>query len=295
MLRNLRCLRPVLINTTPIANQSVKSALRSSTVLKKVRICGAFDTRFCHSRKSSSADHHEKQDNDEEEPITDDDIKALILEESLQFVSKYGWSIDALSEGAIAVGYPGVAHGMFERGGGDLLHFFVAKCNRKLAEHLAEEAKQIAEHPDLPKKKVSHIIRDAIEFRLRLIIPYINHWPRAMALTAVPSNTLEHFKNLSILMDDIWYHAGDKSTDMDWYSKRLTLLALYKSTEMHLIQDSSPDFEDTWKFLDNRMADLNTFSKSTSSIGTVATSMGDVASAAFTVGRNMMGLNNTNR
>ena len=58
------------------------------------------------------------------------------------------------------------------------------------------------------------MIRDALEARLRMIIPFIEQWPQAMALMVVPSNTKEHFSNLSQLMDDIWYHAGDRSVDV---------------------------------------------------------------------------------
>jgi hypothetical protein len=38
------------------------------------------------------------------------------------------------------------------------------------------------------------------------------------------------------LVDSLWHFAGDKSTDMNWYSKRLSLLAIYKSTELAMMQ-----------------------------------------------------------
>ena len=63
-------------------------------------------------------------------------------------------------------------------------------------------------------RRTSAFIRNALETRLRMIIPYADTWPQAMALTAIPSNTLEHFSNLSQLMDDIWYYAGDRSADV---------------------------------------------------------------------------------
>ena len=41
-----------------------------------------------------------------------------------------------------------------------------------------------------------------------------------------------------------------QSTDMNWYTKRLTLLAIYKSSELAMMNDKSDDFKETWEFLD---------------------------------------------
>ncbi|XP_033114458.1 ubiquinone biosynthesis protein COQ9-A, mitochondrial-like [Anneissia japonica] len=220
MLKNLTRLRPVVLNLARPRQIIVKTTLSGNFNKVGQGLCRLISVRYCHNEKTSSPNNTDTEtdssnhDSAEEETITEDDIKAHILVESLNFVETHGWSIEALAEGAKAVGYPGVAHGMFERAGGDLVHYFVAQCNKSLAERLAKDAKETEENPDLPNRKVSQIIRDAIEMRLRMIIPYVKHWPQAMALTAVPSNTIEHFKNLSKLMDDIWYYAGDNSADV---------------------------------------------------------------------------------
>ena len=43
---------------------------------------------------------------------------------------------------------------------------------------------------------------------------------------------------------------------MNWYSKRLLLAAVYKSAEIYMIQDQSPDKVDTMKFLERRLGDF---------------------------------------
>lgn len=43
---------------------------------------------------------------------------------------------------------------------------------------------------------------------------------------------------------------------MNWYTKRAALTGIYNTTELVMLQDSSPDFEDTWNFLDNRIQDV---------------------------------------
>lgn len=43
---------------------------------------------------------------------------------------------------------------------------------------------------------------------------------------------------------------------MNWYTKRAALTGIYNTTELVMLQDSSPDFQDTWNFLDNRIQDI---------------------------------------
>lgn len=43
---------------------------------------------------------------------------------------------------------------------------------------------------------------------------------------------------------------------MNWYTKRAALTGIYNTTELVMLQDSSPDFQDTWNFLDNRIQDM---------------------------------------
>lgn len=43
---------------------------------------------------------------------------------------------------------------------------------------------------------------------------------------------------------------------MNWYTKRAALTGIFNTTELVMIQDSSPDFQDTWSFLQNRTQDV---------------------------------------
>jgi len=43
---------------------------------------------------------------------------------------------------------------------------------------------------------------------------------------------------------------------MNWYTKRAALTGIYNTTELVMLQDSSPDFQDSWTFLDNRIQDV---------------------------------------
>merc|ERR1712127_340224 len=80
-------------------------------------------------------------------------------------------------------------------------------------------------------------------------------------MTFNPSYALQSIENLLRLCDEIWYQLGDNSVDFNWYSKRLILAAIYKSTEFFMLQDKSENYIDTIKFLDNRLKDHGEFHK----------------------------------
>lgn len=74
--------------------------------------------------------------NEQDEHQYEENVKNRILEKALQFVPKSGWSVDSLSAGAEAAGYPSISHGLFPNGGGDLVHYFNVKCNQELVKHM---------------------------------------------------------------------------------------------------------------------------------------------------------------
>lgn len=57
-------------------------------------------------------------------------------------------------------------------------------------------------------------VRDAVETRLRMNLPYLKHWPQAIALISLPPNVPTALANLLTLVDDICYYAGDRSVDV---------------------------------------------------------------------------------
>ena len=95
-----------------------------------------------------------------------------------------------------------------------------------------------------------------VKTRLCLMSPYISYWPQAMLLGLKPVNMSTTITQLSAISDEICFQAGDKSTDMTWYTKRGLLLKTYLLTETHMLGDKSPDFKDTWEFLDRRIAEM---------------------------------------
>ncbi len=69
-----------------------------------------------------------------------------------------------------------------------------------------------------------------VQARLKPLVPYIRTWPEAMALGALPQNLPTTLNLLGRTVDEIWYRAGDRSTDVNWYTRRGLLLSVYVST-----------------------------------------------------------------
>ncbi|XP_074487735.1 ubiquinone biosynthesis protein COQ9, mitochondrial isoform X1 [Sebastes fasciatus] len=231
-----------------------------------------------------------------EEYETEEQLQARILTAALEFVPLHGWSMEAIAAAAETLGLSSASTGMFYNGAGDLVLHFVAQCNSQLTEILAEQHNQVQLGQAEPKK-TADFLRDAVETRLRMHIPYIESMPQAMSILLLPHNIPDSLKHLSTLVDDMWYYAGDRSTDhpfvlqMNWYTKRAPLTGIYNTTELVMLQDSSPDFQDTWDFLDNRIQDvvnMATTAKQAQSTG--ETVVQGLMGAAVTL-KNLAGLN----
>lgn len=137
---------------------------------------------------------------------------------------------------------------MFQRGAVDLVFAFMRKGNIQMSLRL--------EQTDLAPLSVNERIATAVRYRLEYLAPFIKTWPQAMALGLLPPNVTETLTILSELVDEIWWHAGDRSTDLDWYSRRALLLGVYAATEAFMLQDRSPNHQDTWEFLNRRLAEV---------------------------------------
>ncbi|XP_049956720.1 ubiquinone biosynthesis protein COQ9, mitochondrial isoform X2 [Schistocerca serialis cubense] len=217
-------------------------------------------------------------------------LEDKILTAALPYVLQYGWTKHAIAAGAESVGYPGVAHGLFPRGGAHLVEHFYASCNQKLAQHLENEVQSTTE--DLARKKPTSVfVNDAVEYRLRMIGPYLEKWPQAVGIMTLPPNVPTALANLLTLVDDICYYAGDRSVDFGWYTRRISLAGIYKMTELYMIQDKSDGFQETWQFLRRRIDDaerLHSYLHQSEEASSIAR---ETATAAFITARNILGLN----
>ncbi|CAD1475579.1 unnamed protein product, partial [Heterotrigona itama] len=234
---------------------------------RRLWTCRVLLTNQLENDQQQSSQEHDGKENDEE---YEKNIKMKILAASLKYVHDLGWSQQAISAGAESIGYPGIIHGLFPNRGADLVHYFYLTCNKELNKILEEQALAVEQSPTKKKKTLELQVRDAVETRLRMVIPYKKTWPQALALMALPPNVPLSLANLLTLVDDICYYAGDKSVDINWYTRRIVLAGIYKTTELYMLQDNSEDHQKTWNFLERRIKDAT-------QIHTILTTTSDMA------------------
>lgn len=245
----------------------------------------------------NSQDGEQKSSNTESDETYEKDIKTKILNASLNFVHDLGWSQQAISAGAESIGYPGIIHGMFPNQGADLVHYFYMACNKELNSMLKKRQEALRSLPAKEKQTFEKQLNDAVETRLRMIVPYKKTWPQALALMSLPPNVPKSLANLLTLADDICYYAGDRSVDINWYTRRVVLAGIYKTTELYMLQDNSEDHSQTWRFLERRINDAAQIHSVLCSTAEAALPdqalhrATEAAKAAFGTARNILGLN----
>jgi len=224
----------------------------------------------------------------------EDQLRTEILNASLPFVHAHGWTAESLASGAETLGYSGMAHGMFPEGGVALVNHFYSSCNNDLQQILKDKVKDIEENPE-KKPGTTVFIRDAVEVRLRMNVEYLDSWAHALALHANPTNAPKALHNVGTMLDHIWYYAGDRSTDFNWYTKRGLLGMVYKSTELCLLQDKSEDFKDTWDFLNRRLEDIHNAAKMFRDADHLAKDVKNLTQAGVITALNIFGMNSRSR
>lgn len=163
-----------------------------------------------------------KEKVEEEQPEDDEavtEIRNKILEASLSFVSSQGWTRQAIVKGAEQAGYPGTVHGMFPKGGIELINYEYLKCNEHLVELMRERVGEKSEKVGDPKEFVCWALKE----RLAMLAPHIKIWPQALAIMTLPPNVPTSLANMLTLVDDICYYSGDRSVDVSHSQNELKL------------------------------------------------------------------------
>ncbi|WP_223423623.1 COQ9 family protein [Tateyamaria pelophila] len=125
-----------------------------------------------------------------------------------------------------------------------------------LAYHARGDAAMIArmKSGDLPER-----FRDKIAAAVRFRIEAVTDKEavrRGTTLFALPMHAADGAKAIWGTADKIWDTLGDRSDDVNWYTKRATLSGVYSATVLYWLGDDSIDNQATWEFLDRRIEDV---------------------------------------
>ncbi|XP_024980554.1 ubiquinone biosynthesis protein COQ9, mitochondrial [Cynara cardunculus var. scolymus] len=175
--------------------------------------------------------------------------QARVLAASLHHVIRLGWTEPAMIAGARDVGVSPSIVGAIPRKEGALVEYFMDECLQKLIDAIDSGELQLQDL--VPSERIAKLVKA----RLLMQAPYISKWPQALSIQAQPSNFPTSFKQRAMLVDEFWHASSDEGDGVDWYVKRTVLGGIYSTTEIYMLTDNSPDFHDSWIFLNGRVRD----------------------------------------
>lgn len=152
--------------------------------------------------------------------------------------------------GARDVGVSPAIVGAFPRKEAALVEFFMDDCLQQMMDRI-----DAGEGEQLKNLILSERLSKLVRMRLEMQAPYISKWPQALSIQSQPANVSTSLKQRAILVDEIWHAAGDSGSDIDWYVKRTVLGGIYSTSEVYMLTDNSPEFRDTWTFVNRRIKD----------------------------------------
>ena len=180
--------------------------------------------------------------------------KRIILEKALPLVPFEGWSNFVLQEAAKQAELSELAlKRAFPDGINGLIDYFLDTSNQQLIRDFPSEK--------LAKLRVPERIKLLIITQLENWLPNCEAVRKVIAHHSIFWNIPHASKGFYKTIDLIWKLAGDNSTDFNFYTKRLTLAAVYSSTILFWLNDNSLNKQDTSNFLDRRLANIADFGK----------------------------------
>jgi len=183
-----------------------------------------------------------------------------------------GWTRQALRLGAEAAGFGLDEVAVLFPGGiaelSDHLHDW---ADREMAARLAEEGEVFE------SLRVREKIARAVTVRLDLLLPYRDAVRRDLARRALRPLSRRGLRQLHRTVNAMWRAAGDRSTDLNYYSKRGLLAGVYASTLLVWLDDRSEGQEITHAFLERRIGEVLAFGRQISGLKR----LGDLAEAPF--------------
>ena len=176
--------------------------------------------------------------------MAEDPLKAQLLDAALGHVPFDGWSDRSLAAAATDAGIAaGLARSLYPRGGVDLALAYHRRGDAAMVEQLAQA--------DLARLRFRDRIARAIQIRLELADRELVR--RGSTLFSLPHHAADGAKAVWGTADAIWTALGDSSDDLNWYTKRATLSAVYGATVLFWLGDDSSGHQATWDFLDRRI------------------------------------------
>jgi len=183
--------------------------------------------------------------------------KHIITEKFIELLPFEGWNSQALEKSTKECGFESSYMNVIYAGG--IIEFtndFIMNCNN-LALEKAKEA-------GLGKLRTTQKVEEIIFQRIltyNIVLGGVDNVRKFAGYCATPLNMPASLRNIYGFSGDVWDLLGDKSTDISYYTKRLSLSAIYTKSFLYSLSDKSNKLEQTRKFIQKSIDGLMKINK----------------------------------
>tara|TARA_Y100001960_G_C14508617_1_gene745297 strand:- start:54 stop:671 length:618 start_codon:yes stop_codon:yes gene_type:complete len=179
-------------------------------------------------------------------------IRKKILNESKEIISEKGWNEKLFKSISLKknIKYVEISS-LFPQGYIDLLIFYLDQINIEMTLLLKKQ--------NLDNLKTHQKIKQIIISRLNIYQDNRKLFNKTFIFLSLPQNSKLAIKSLYKTIDLIWFLAGDKSTDFNFYTKRSILAGVYISTVFNFFRNK--DLNIAIDHLDRKLRDINKIPK----------------------------------
>jgi ubiquinone biosynthesis protein COQ9 len=208
-----------------------------------------------------------------------DSLKLQLLQKSLEYVPVHGWTSDAIAAAVatIPAGTSMAAAGLITVP--DLIAYTMEQWNERLRRDVTLQATVNPMSSSSDSTTAETMIAWALQRRLSYEGDLIkaNRWHEGMAMGAHPDSLLKTQQQVAEVIDIVLaaatthcHNNSEKNprTAPSSFSvvERVSLGAVYVATELHMLADTSIDFQDTWSFLRHRVHDWERLRRRTTTV-----------------------------
>lgn len=160
-----------------------------------------------------------------------------------------GWGDEALAAGALDAGFDAkTAKRLFPDGAVDAIAHFATLADRAMINAMRAA--------DVGAMRVRDRAIFGVRARLEFLTPYREAVRHGLGILMLPTHAFLMANITHSTVDHIWFEAGDRSADFNYYTKRGLLGAVYAATVLYWLNDKSENCADSWDFLARRIDDV---------------------------------------
>ena len=159
-------------------------------------------------------------------------------------------------------------HALFPNNYIDLLKFYLEDSENKML----IDSKKLK----ISNMKINKKIYEIILFRIKKNLNNKQLIRKTFIALSSPKNSLLGMSSLFSIVDNMWFVAGDNSSDFNYYTKRLVLAGVYTSVLLYWLNDDSKNLIKTENYLNKQLKKTSFIKKIKKSIINFSNNTSDI-------------------